>query len=267
MDEELEGISLEGAGSVTDKGIILPSVEEVVEDTSTDETSQVEDTTKTIQDEGKDNLQKSLNYERNKRKAAEKENKKLEARIAKLEEASKANEKSTYEELIATGMDENIAKTIAQSIDKKTQASSDIEKKLADVTFRNELLEKSKDSEFDDILDYEDEIKTLVDKGLTIEQSYYALNHENHKTHNTNSEIERKVEAKMQNNQTRKQILGNINSNAGGAVDTTKQKSKATAAEIATARMAGIDIDDYIAARDANSFKQYDEYSKKKMKK
>ena len=70
----------------------------------------------------------------------------------------------------------------------------------------------------------------------------------------------------MQNNQARKEILGNINSNAGGAVDDTKGKPKATATEIAMARLAGMDIDDYLAAKNAESIKQYDNYLKQKTK-
>ena len=69
----------------------------------------------------------------------------------------------------------------------------------------------------------------------------------------------------MQNNQARKEILGNINSNAGG-VSVSDNKPKATAAEIAAAKMAGIDISDYLAAKNANSIKQYDDYSKRKTK-
>ena len=77
--------------------------------------------------------------------------------------------------------------------------------------FKIELSEKSKDSEFSDILEHEDEIRPLVDKGLSVEQAYYAVNH--NRVQNTNREIEKKVEAKLQNNQTRKEILQNINSN------------------------------------------------------
>ena len=112
-------------------------------------------------------------------------------------------------------------------------------------------------------MDYEDEVKDLVDKGLTIEQAYYALNYNKNQTINTKSEIERKVEAKMQNNQARKEIIGNLVSNTG-VVPNFNAKPKATATEIAAAKMAGIDINDYLAAKNADSIKQYNDYNKRK---
>lgn len=267
MEEEQEGINLEAVNLGTDDSIILPNVEEEQIDDDNNQSSNVEPTT--VIDEEKESLKKGINAERKARKEAEKKAKELEARITALENAGSKPEKSTYEELIENGIDESVARTIANTIDKRTQKSSsaeNVEKELAAMKFRNELLEKSKDSNFSDILDYADEIKDLVDKGLSIEQAYYATNYENNKTLNTKSEIERKVEAKLQNNQTRKEILGNINSNAGGTVSGNTNKPKATATEIAIAKMAGIDIEDYLAAKNADSIKQYDSYSNKKKK-
>lgn len=263
MDNEQEGINLEAVNSVEEDSITLPGVsEEPIK-----EKTQKEDEGKTDAiDEEKENLKKGVNYERKLRKEAEKKNKELEARLSALEEASKKPEKTTLDELIENGVDEGIAKSIANAIDKKQTGSKKLEKELEDMKFKYELSEKSKDSNFSDILDYEDEIKDLVSKGLTIEQSYYAINYNKTKTINTNSEIERKVEAKMQNNQARKEILGNVNSTAGGAVEDAKDKPKATSTEIAMAKLAGIDINDYLAAKNADSIKQYDSYLKKKAK-
>lgn len=262
MEEEQEGINLEAVNLGNEEGITLPNtVEEVNETTEQVDNSNNDSDT----DEEKEALKRGVNRERKARKEAERKNKELEARIAALEEATKTPTKTTLEELVESGIDERVAKSIAGAIDKKQSNSKKVEQELADMKFKLELSEKSKESDFSDIMDYEDEVKDLVDKGLTIEQAYYALNYDKKQTVNTKSEIERKVEAKMQNNQARKEILGNINSNAG-VVPSTEAKPKATAAEIAAARMAGIDINDYLAAKNADSIKQYNDYNKRKTK-
>ena len=265
MDEELEGINLEAVNLENEEAIVLPNSTEEAEET-TEIKEVVEENNVSVVDEEKEALKRDINKERKARKDAIKRNKELEARIAALEEATKVNKKTTLEELVENGVDESIAKSIAAAIDKKQSNSNKIEQELADMKFKLELSEKSKESNFSDIMDYEDEVKDLVDKGLTIEQAYYALNYDKNKIVNTKSEIERKVEAKIQNNQARKEILGNINSNAGGVVSNNDSKPKASVAEIAAARMAGIDINDYLAAKNANSIKQYDDYNKRKTK-
>ncbi len=264
MDEEQEGINLEAVNLGTEDSIKLPTVQE--EETETEEVSDVETNANDTLDEEKESLRKGINAERKARKEAEKRYKELEARMSALENANKSQEKTTLEELIENGVDESIAKSIATAIDKKQSSSQKIEQELSEMKFKNELLEKSKDSNFSDILEFEDEIKTLVDKGLSIEQAYYATNYDKAKTINTNSEVTRKVEAKLQNNQARKEILDGINSNAGGAVNNSDKKSKATSKEIAAARLAGIDINDYLAAKKADSLKQYNNYLSAKKK-
>lgn len=263
MEEEQEGINLEAVNLEDNEGIVLPDTEETVEKT-VNEDSESTNSEEAV-DEEKESLKRGVNKERDRRKKAEKKNKELEARIAALEEKMQTPTKSTLDELVENGVDESIAKSIAAAIDKKQSNSNKVEQELATMRFKLELSEKSKDSNFADIMDYEDDIKDLVDKGLSIEQAYYALNYDKNKTVNTKSEIERKVEAKMQNNQARKEILGNINSNAGGISD-SGNKPKASATEIAAAKMAGIDINDYLAAKNADSIKQYNDYVKRKTK-
>ena len=265
MENEQEGINLEAVNLTNEEGITLPNSTEEVEETAVEESNTTETNTDDNVDEEKEALKRDINKERKARKEAVKKNKELEARIAALEEATKATNKSTLDELIENGVDEGIAKSIAAAIDKKQSNSNKVEQELAAMRFKLELSEKSKEDEFNDILDFEDDIKDLVDKGLNIEQAYYALNYDKKKTNNTKSEIERKVEAKMQNNQARKEILGNINSNAGG-VSNSDNKPKATATEIAAAKMAGISINDYLAAKNADSIKQYNDYNKRKTK-
>lgn len=264
METEQEGINLEAINLGTEDSIKLPIVQE--ETTKPVANEEVGKEPVVEVDEDKENLKKGINYERKLRKEAEKKTKELEARLTALENANKEPEKTTLEKLMESGVDESIAKSIANAIDEKQLGSKKIEQELSNMKFKNELLEKSKDSNFSDIVDYEDEIKDLVDKGLTIEQSYYAINYEKTKNVNSNSEITRKVEAKLQNNQARKQILGNINSNAGVATNTDSNAIKATATEIAMAKMAGMDINDYLAAKNADSIKQYDNYMNKKKK-
>ena len=267
MENEQEGINLEAVNLENEEGIVLPgTIEEEVEETAV-QTEQVKTNTDSDVDEEKEALKRGVNKERKARKEAEKKNRELEARIAALEEAAnKTPNKTTRERLVESGVDETIAKSIAGAIDAKQSDSNKIEQELSAMKFRLELSEKSKDSNFSDIMDYEDDIKELVDKGLNVEQAYYALNYDKKKTINTKSEIERKVEAKIQNNQVRKEILGNINSNAGGVASDLDNKPKATATEIAAARMAGISINDYLAAKNADSIKQYNDYSKRKTK-
>lgn len=259
MDEKLDGIELETVDLDSD-GIELPNVdEENVEDTETNTES-----TEVKLDQEKESLKRGVNAERKARKEAERKNKELEARIKALEEANKTPEKSTLEELVESGVDESIAKSIATAIDKKKSDNSDLAKELANVKFENALTKKSKEEGFEDIIEYSDEIKELVDKGLTIEQSYYAITYDKPKSKDTKSEIERKVEARLQNNQARKEILGNYNNNSGNS---TKNSTKlnVTAEEKGIAAMAGMTVEEYVAYRDMNSVKDYKKY--KSMKK
>lgn len=262
-ENEQEGIELETINPNVD-GIELPYVEEDEEVTEVTETQETE-TESNTDTEKESSLQRGINKERQLRKAAEKKNRELEARILALEEANKTPQKTTAEELIENGVDESIAKSIASAIDKKNGTDSVTKQELADLKFKVALTEKSKEEGFEDILEYADEIKDLVDKGLSLEQSYYATTYNKiPKTANTKSEIERKLEAKMQNNAARKEILGNnLNSNSG-ASNSSKTRINATAAEKAIAAAAGMSVEDFVAIRDMDSVKDYNSYKSKK---
>ncbi len=266
MDEELEGIELETVDlEENNEGIKLPNVEEENEEVSNnEETSDIPDTEEQL-DEEKESLKRGVNKERNLRKAAEKENKELKARLKALEDAKEAPQKTIVEELVDDGIDEGVAKSIAKAIEKKQTDNSDLARQLAEVKFENSLTKKSKEEGFEDILDYADEIKDLVDKGLTLEQSYYAVTYDKPKSKNTKSEIERKVEAKLQNNQARKEILGNYNNN-NGAIQNSNKKIKATAEEKGIAAMAGMTVEEYVAIRDMQNVKDYNKYTATKKK-
>lgn len=268
MTNEQEGIDIETLNP-ENEGIYIPdeeidtTVNTEVEETETTDNNVDDNETDTTVDTDKENLKKGVNYERKLRKEAEKKNKELEAKIKALEELNKAPEKTTLEELIESGIDESIAKSIASAIDKKQAGTKQTEKELADLKFQLSLSETSKKPGFEDIIDYTDEIKTLVDKGLTIEQSYYALTGGS-KTANSNSEIERKLEAKLENKQARKEILGNINQKVGAAVVQNKSKVQASAEEVAIAKAAGMSIEDYLAVKGIDNVKEYAEYAKGK---
>ncbi len=250
MNDEQEGIVLETVDSEVE-GIGLPTV---------DDTEKVEETTETVKptDEEKESLKKGVNYERNLRKAAEKENKELKAKLEALE-ANKTPNKTTLDELLESGVDENIAKSIASAIDKKSD-NSNLTKELANVKFENAITKQSKVEGFEDIEEYAEEIKELVSKGLTIEQSYYAVTYNKPKTQDTNSEIQRKLEAKMQNNQARKEILGNYNSNNGATTNVTN-RVKLTPEEKSIAIMAGMTAQEYAAFKSMDSAKDYQKYN------
>ncbi len=265
MENEQEGIEIENIGS--DGLIDIPDVseaegeKETVEETNTE--TEAEDIKDNI-DEEKESLKKGLNAERKQRKEAEKKVKDLEARMTALENANKEQEKSTLEELLESGIDEEVAKSIASAIDKKKVDTSKFEKEIKELKFSNDLMAKSKEEGYEDILDYADEIKSLVDKGLTIEQSYYAASYQQHKTHNTQSEIQRKLEAKMENNAIKKQILGNLTKQAGASVNSNASKVQASPEEIAIAARAGMTVEEYVAIRDMKTTKDYEMYKSKK---
>lgn len=270
MNIEQEGIELGTINPNSDE-IILPDIEtgeeEIGENGNTQpqepENQEPEDNRENNSDEEKESLKRGINKERDLRKAAEKKNKELEEQIRKLENANKEPKKSTLDLIMSSSLiDEDVAKTIANAIDSNKTDTSSLEKEIAELKFKEALNSKSKEKGFEDILDYADEIKELVNKGLTVEQSYYASSYSN-PSKNTKHEIERKVEAKMQNNNARKEILGNINSNVG-ASNNSKPKINISATERAVAAAAGMTAEEYAAIRDMNNVKDYSSYKGKK---
>lgn len=236
-----------------------------VDDVNT-ETTEVEDEEQEDEKTEKEkSLERGLNKERQKRKEAQKKAKELEERIKALEEANKEPEKTTLDTLIESGMDESVAKSIASAIDSKKDNSKKLEEEIAELRFEKDLTAKSKEEGFEDIEEYADEIKELVDKGLSIEQAYYATSYNKPKTVNTKREIERKLEAKMQNNNAKKQILGNTNSNVG-ASSNSNHKVNLSKEEYAVARAAGMTPEDYAAVKGMGSIKDYTNYTARKKK-
>ena len=238
MEFEQEGINLETINPENDDVIILPDVEDKVEENNSTIQEEQQDNqgneNSNIIEQEKENLKKGVNKERKLRKEAERKNKELEEKIKALEEATKKEQKSTYDSLIESGVDETIARSFSSAIDSKDTNINKLESEIAELKFKNSLNAKSKEEGFEDILDYADEIKDLVDKGLTIEQSYHAVSYDKPSI-NTKSEIQRKLEAKMQNNNAKREILGNINSNVGVQNKTNKVKVSAEEKAVAVA--------------------------------
>lgn len=280
-----DGIDLETVNPENDNEIEIPDemLQEAGIEVPTEESNETETTTQT--DEGNSesdvegqteqeqapkvektekekDLERALNRERKQRKEAQKKAKEWEDRIKALEEATKKPEKTTLETLIESGVEEGIAKSIASAIDNKKDNSKNLEKEIADLKFERSLSAKSKEEGFEDIEEYADEIKDFVEKGLTIEQAYHALSYDK-PTSNTKREIERTIEAKMLNQNAKKEMLGNTNSNVGKDTS-SKSKLNLSKNEYMIAQIAGMTPEEYAAMKNVNSNKDYTNYKKKK---
>lgn len=254
MEDELqEGIELETINSQNNDEVINNDVDNNAQDNNQETNAD---------DERTASLQRGLNKERALRKAAEKKNKEFEARLEALEKANRTPEKSTYETLIEGGIDEEVAKSVSKAIDSKRTDTSKLEKEIADLKFDNSLKALSKEEGYEDVEDYADEIRELVNKGLTIEQSYHALSYDKPQTKNTKSEMERKLEMKMQNNNARREILQNTNNNSG--VANNSKTIKLSGAEKAMAAAAGMSVEEYAEMKNVESINDYDNYKGRK---
>ena len=257
MNEELDGVELINS---SEEEIVLPSVnvddvddeeqEEMDTDTQEDYEEDEEQETQEEKTETKESLlEKALNAQR-------RENKQLKKEIKAMKK--KATTKSTYDTLIEQGVEEELARTLSNAIEKPDD-------RIADLQFNSDLLRVSKKPEFADIEDYSDEVRALVDKGLTIEQSYYAVTGGKKKSSNTRSDIKRELEAKMKNHKQRADILD---------IDTSSnvykpegERINATPAEVAAAKLAGLTIREYKAIQKIASAKEYEKYKNSKIKK
>lgn len=252
-EENLEEIELEEDLFDDDEG---EEAEEETDDTDVDvedeEQGEGQDSNDDEDFKDKETLLNALNRERRLRKEAEKK--------AKTKQ-NEASEQSTYQSLIEAGVDKNIAKTIVEMNNKSNE-------EIAEIKFKNSVLELSRKNEFSDIENYVEDIKPFVDKGLTLEQAYYAVTGGKKHTRTTEAEIKRQLEAKMLNNSKRAKALdvdttgSNDNNNT-----TTISKPKYTALEQKLAKVAGIPVEEYVAFKNISSQDDYQSYKKKKSKK
>lgn len=229
----------------------LEDNQEKVEETETEETEEVEESETEEEEveeeqeidykalyeaeqEKRNNLQKALNAER------------------KMKKAPKKEESSTYKQLVASGVDETIAKTLAETSDK---ARADVE----ELKFNLAISETSKKSGFEDIGEYVEEIRPFVDKGLSVEQAYYVATGERQKG-NTKAEIQRQIEAKMRNQKIKNKVQ---------KVDTTgsasaKETNKPSSLDVKMAKAFGMSIEDYEAFKGVESQADYQKIKNKK---
>ena len=188
--------------------------------------------------EKKNKLQKALNAERQSKKMKTKE--------------TDVTENSTYKELVASGVDKAIAKTIAQN-------SNNNNSEIADLRFELQLTKVSKKSGFEDIEEYADEIRPFVDKGLTVEQAYYVATGEKQRT-NTKAEIARQVEAKMKNQKLKSKVQ-KVDTNGSASVSNSKKPSSM---DITMAKAFGMSIEEYEALKGIDNIEAYQKFKNKK---
>lgn len=248
MDEELEEV----VEDLEEEGVELPEVEDIEEEeTDVEEEIQEEEEQEEAAEEELDEkelLKAALNAERKKRKELEKAIKKSK---------SSSNSSTTYDELVRQGVDKELAKTLAQAINQPNE-------QVADLQFQASLTKASKKAEFADIENYEDEVREFVNKGLTIEQAYYAATG-GKKNVNTKTEIKREVEAKIKNQKIKSAIL-DIDTSSTVATPQAN-KLKYSNAELSAAKMAGMTIEEYKAMQKLNTVEDYNKYKKSKIKK
>jgi len=186
--------------------------------------------------EKRNKLQKALNAER------------------KMKKAPKKEESSIYKQLVASGVDESIAKTLAETSDKSRD-------ELDEVRFELSLSKASKKSGFEDIEEYAEEIRPFVDKGLTVEQAYYVATGEKQKI-NTKAEIKRQLEAKMKNQKIKNKVQ-KVDTSGSASV---KSSVKPSSLDIKLARAFGMSIEEYQAYKGIESQADYQKLKNKNKK-
>lgn len=182
--------------------------------------------------EKRNNLQKALNAERKMRKTPKKES-------------------TTYKQLVASGVDETIAKTLAETSDKSRD-------ELDELKFELSLSKASKKNGFEDIESYAEEIRPYVDKGLTVEQAYYVATGE--KSRNTKAEIQRQVEAKIKNQKIKNKVQ-HVDTTGSASV---KSSNKPSSLDIKLAKAFGMSMEEYEAYKGIESQADYNKFKNKK---
>lgn len=246
---ENEEIEIEDGLFEEQEGVEDTQIEEEV--TDTEETEVEETETEEVEEEEE---QEDVDYKALYEAEQEKRNKLQKALNAerKMKKAPKKEESSTYKQLVASGVDESIAKTLAETSDKSRD-------ELEELKFELSLSKASKKKGFEDIESYADEIRPFVDKGLTVEQAYYVATGERQKI-NTKAEITRQIEAKMQNQKIKNKVQ---------KVDTTgsasvKETNKPSSLDVKMAKAFGMSIEDYEAFKGVESQADYQKLKNKK---
>lgn len=158
-----------------------PETEEEAEEEAKSEEEVVEET-KDEKDSEKDSKVQALDSERARRKAAEKELKELRAKLEQEknkeedEKAFNSKREDLRKKLLAKDvMDEEVADTILSALgDDLIKTSIATERKTKEENFDRALSELKQDEMFMDADVYRPQIKELVDKGLSLEEAYFA---------------------------------------------------------------------------------------------
>ena len=170
-DEELD---LVGNTTIEDDETTEPEEEEVEEV----EEEEVKEDTK----DEKDSKVQALDSERARRKAAEKELKELRAKLEQEknkeedEKAFNSKREDLRKKLLEKDvMDEEVADTILSALgDDLIKTSIASERKTKEENFDRALSELKQDEMFMDADTYKPQIRELMDKGLSIEEAYFA---------------------------------------------------------------------------------------------
>ena len=193
----------------------------------------------------KDKYRQALDSERAKRKNAERKLKELQAEIEKSknlkqnEERVKTEKESLKQKLMQDDMiDEDVAdrliNTLGEDLIKQKIRN---ETKEAEENFEKEFKEFSNDEMFYDAEDYKDEIKALMNKGLSMKSAYFALAGED-KVANIRKDLEVEIEQKLLNNSNKAE---KVNVGHEESKDETK-RTKYTKKEQEYANELGMDI-------------------------
>ena len=114
-----------------------------------------------------ESLTKSLNYERSKRKEAEKrfndDSKEIEAEKERIKAQLKSGK---------SGLDDDVINDIMNSLGNSV---AEINVKQGKNNLDKQIMELMRDNEYSDAEQYADDIKDFIKKGLTVEQAYWAV--------------------------------------------------------------------------------------------
>ena len=220
-----------------------------VDETKDEQTEETEDKgeKETKEDKPKDKNIQALDSERARRKKAEAKMKELEAEIAKMknskEDEAKINSESENlkkELLEGELLDEEIAdklvKTFGKGLIEQKIKNERFEKEEA---FNKEFKQLTEDEMFYDAEEYKEEIKGLMEKGLSMKGAYFALAGEN-KMASIRKDLEVEIEQKLLNNTNKAE---RVNVGHEEAKDEA-QRSRYTKRESELARETNLDVKD-----------------------
>lgn len=240
-DEELD---LVGNTTIEDEE------DEKVEETIEEETSEEEpaEPGKTEEEKPlKDSKKQALDSERARRKAAEKELKELRAQL-EAEKVKEEDEKAFNSKrddlrkklLEKDVMDEEVADTILSALgDDLIKTSIATERRTKEENFDKALSELKQDEMFMDADAYKPQIRQLMDKGLSMEEAYFASVGKS-RFSQMKKDLEVELEQKLLNNDEKADMTDIGHAEEKGAI----KRGKYTKREQEIARETGLSVDE-----------------------